>query len=172
MPSFSLRMARPNELPKLVDIDDDASVVYVQAGIKIKLDKNHPFVVAESVRWARAIERGLAHVAVDRDDEPIGFATFGFVDGEPYLDQIAVRVRHMRRGIGAALLDRAISWSNGRPLWLTTYSHLPWNRLYYERHGFVMIQESECGLELRAILAEQRAALPDPEQRIAMVRLP
>lgn len=168
--SFSLRLARPDELHTLVDIDDEASELYTQAGLRMAFEKEHPFVVAEAVRWAGAIERGLAHVAVNREDQPIGFVTLSFVDGEPYLDQIAVRPSAMRRGVGTALLRHAISWSSGRPLWLTTYSHVPWNRPYYERHGFVSVPESACGSELRAILREQRAALPDPDRRVAMVR--
>lgn len=172
MEPFSLRQARPTELPKLVEIDDEASELYVEAGIRFELAKDHPFVVAESMRWAAAIGRGLAHVAVDTRDEPLGFATLGFVDGEPYLDQIAVRPRAMRRGIGTTLLRHAVGWSGDRPLWLTTYSHLPWNRPYYERDGFVAVAETLCGPELRAILDQQRQVLPAPDERVAMVRAP
>ena len=168
MESFSLRVARPDELQKLILIDDEASELYAQAGLRITLSKDHPFTVAESSRWAAAIARGLAHVAVDTQDQPIGFAAVGIVDGNPYLDQLAVCPRVMRRGIGTALLRHAISWSSGRTLWLTTYSHLPWNRPYYQRHGFVPMPDDACGAELLAILGEQRAALPDPGQRIAM----
>lgn len=168
--SFTLRRARPGELQTFIDIDDDAGELYAQEGLKLALEKDHPFVVDESARWALAIERGLAQVAVTLEDEPIGFVALRLVDGEPYLDQIAVRRRNMRCGVGTALLRHAISWSAGRPIWLTTYSHLPWNRSYYERHGFVSVAESECGSELRSILREQRAALPDPDQRVAMVR--
>lgn len=170
--SFSIRQARANELQQLVAIDDDASELYAEAGIELALDKTHPFVVAESARWAIAVERGLAHIAVDADDEPIGFMTLGFVDGQPYLDQVAVRVSSMRHGVGTALLRYALEWSGTRPLWLTTYSHLPWNRPYYERHGFVVVPEGACGSELRAILRHQRSALPDPDKRVAMVCAP
>ena len=80
---FSLRLARPDELPKLVAIDDEASELYAHAGLEVALAKDHPFVVAESVRWTRAIARSLADVAVDSQDQPMGFMTLGFVDGEP-----------------------------------------------------------------------------------------
>lgn len=68
MESFSLRQARPDELQKLVAIDDEASELYVQAGLEFAFEPNDPFVLAESVRWADAIERGLAQVAVDGRD--------------------------------------------------------------------------------------------------------
>lgn len=170
MNEYSLRLAHSDELQRLVAIDDDASELYVQEGIDFGLATDHPFVVAEKIRWASAIEQGLAFVAVNQRDTPIGFAALGYVDGEPYLDQLAVLPSYMRRGVGTSLLYHAISWSGRRPLWLTTYSHLPWNRPYYERHGFVAIEEAECGVELCAVLQDQRAALPDPEQRIAMAR--
>lgn len=172
MDSFSLRIVRADELPALMEIDDEASELYLQAGLSLGLEKDHPFVVSESIRWAGAIEKGLAHVAVDIQDRPIGFISLRFVDSQPYLDQIAVRPSNMRRGVGTALLRKAIFWSAHRPLWLTTYSHLSWNRPYYERYGFVVVPESACGSELRSVLREQRGALPSPEQRVAMVRRP
>ena len=170
MEELSLRIAKSDDLQILVAIDDEASELYAKAGLKFEFEKDHPFVVAEKLRWANAIEKGLAHVAVNNKDTPIAFSTLSYVDGEPYLDQIAVLLSYMRCGVGASLLNHAISWSSGRPLWLTTYAHLPWNRPYYERHGFVTINEGECGAELCAVLQEQRAALPEPDQRIAMVR--
>lgn len=166
---FQIRTARPAELEILVAIDDESTKLYAESGLEFSLEADHPFVVAESSRWAVAIERMLAHVAVDSQDDPVGFITLGFVDGHPYLDQLAVLPSFMRRGVGSALLRQAISWSSERSLWLTTYSHLTWNRPYYERHGFVTVSENEWGSELIAIVQEQRAALPDPWQRIAMV---
>lgn len=170
MEPFSLRLARPDELQELIAIDDEASELYAQAGLALALTKDHPFVKAEAERWAKAIAQSLAHLAVDDRGRPIGFMTLGFVDGEPYLDQLSVRPSAMRRGVGGALLRQAFSWCGTRRIWLTTYSHLPWNRRYYEERGFVVVPEQECGVELRAILREQREALPAPDERIAMVR--
>ena len=166
---FSLRRARPDELRAIVGIDDAASALYAEAGLELALAPEHPFVLAETARWARAIENSLAHVAVDSEDRILGFMTLGIVDQAPYLDQLAVQPHAMRRGIGAALIGEAVRWSAARPLWLTTYSHFPWNQPYYARHGFIAVPESECGPELRAILEDQRVTLPAPEKRVAMV---
>ncbi len=167
---YVLRLARPEELHEIIGIDDAASELYADAGLALALAPDHPFVVAESERWARAIAGGLAHVAVDAGDSPLGFMTLGLVDGAPYLDQLAVHPRAMRRGIGGALLQRAFAWSGARALWLTTYAHLPWNLPYYERYGFVVVPEDACGQEMRAILDSQRAVLPVADKRVAMVR--
>jgi len=49
--------------------------------------------------------------------------------------------------MGRRLLQLALSLTAPAALLLTTYAHLPFNRPYYERFGFV---------------------LPDPHQRVAM----
>lgn len=170
MGEFLLRAARPDELHEFIAIDDAASGLYAQAGIRLALHAGHPFVVAEAQRWAVAIEANMAEVAVDHRDRPLAFMALGVVDGEPYIDQLAARPDVMRRGIGTALLDRAIARLGTDRIWLTTYEHVPWNRPWYERHGFAPVPDSGCGPELRAILEVQRAALPRPDMRIAMAR--
>ncbi len=166
--AVTVRPARVDDLPRLVAIDDEASVLYVEAGLRIALDHADPFVVAEVARWEAAIGRGHAWVAADALDRPLGFAIAGVVDGEPYLDQLAVDPAHMRRGLGRRLIARVRRWAldRGRALWLTTYDHLSFNRPYYERFGFEV--EPRVGPELAEILDAQRAALPAPERRVAM----
>ncbi len=167
---FSLRLARQHELGELVRIDEAAGTLFAQVGIIFGFGWDHPFAQAELARWNRAIELGLAHVAVDSDDRPLGFVTLETIDGAPYMNQLSVHPTAMRRGIGRALVRRAIKWSDGRPLWLTTYSHVPWNAPYYRRlFNFEIVPELECGAELRGILESERAILPDPECRVAMV---
>jgi GNAT superfamily N-acetyltransferase len=172
-PGVWVRLAEPEELDALVAIDDDASALYTEHGLPLELAPTHPFSQAERVRWRASIERASAFVALDATGERLGFAALDVIDGQPYLDQLAVRRAHMRRGVGRALLERSIAWAEqqgGDALWLTTYGHLPFNRPYYERHGFQVVVESECGPDIRHHLDEQRRALPAPEERAAMRR--
>lgn len=167
---FDLRLAVPDELDVLVAIDDDASLLYAMAGLPLGLPPDHPFVLAEGRRWGRAIAEGAAWVAVDGDDQPVGFAVLGQLDGRPYLDQVAVRLAWMRRGLGTALVRRALEQARGAgELWLTTYSHLPWNGPFYEKLGFSEVPEAICGPEMREVLREQRRLLPSSRFRTAMV---
>ena len=170
MKQFTLRKAVSEELDRLIDIDDEASTLYEAAGIKIALDYDHPFVVAESQRWADAINKGLVYLALDANNTPVGFVAFCMVDNQPYLDQLSVHPNNMRQGVGTKLLNVAISWSDDKSLWLTTYSNVAWNRPYYEKQGFITISEESCGPELREIIRQQRDALPNPDERIIMVR--
>lgn len=166
---FSLRKAAPEDLARLIYIDDQSSKLYETSGFNIALNSDHPFVLSESARWAHAIKKGYVYLAMETIGQPIGFVALGFVDGEPYLDQLSVLPDYMRCGVGTTLLERAIRWAGDSPIWLTTYSHIAWNRPYYEKNGFVQVFEKACGPELQEILREQRRALPEPKQRIAMV---
>jgi GNAT superfamily N-acetyltransferase len=166
-----MRRATPFEIAELTRIDDDAARLYAEAGVHFDGPLVHDFGEAERRRWKVAVERGLGELATDATGRAIGFLTLGYVDGRPYLDQLSVLRSFMRRGVGRALLNHAIAWSErAGELWLTTYAHLPWNAPMYARHGFVIVDDSRCGPELRDVLIEQRAALPCPAQRVAMVR--
>lgn len=172
MTSYTLRAATGDELDKASSIDDAAGLLFAEAGLSIDLQSDHPFVVAERARWRAAIAQGqlwfACHASV-----PIGFSALGRVGEHAYLEQLAVLPEHGRRGVGTMLLNTArdCALHNGESaLWLTTYAHVAWNKPYYERHGFVVVPESQCSPELRAVLTEQRATLPAPTERIAMMR--
>lgn len=170
---FDLRIPSDGELPLLIEIDDDACQLYEVCGVKLGLTAESPFARAERARWARCLAEGSVFLATGRAGESLGFAACGWIDGEPYLDQLSVRLSAIRRGIGTALIERAGAWARergGRRLWLTTYGHLPFNRPMYERRGFSVVPEAVCGPEIVHHLDEQRRCLPLPNERVAMRR--
>jgi GNAT superfamily N-acetyltransferase len=155
------------------EIDDDAGTLYAEHGISLELAPSHPFVQAELARWRRSAELGRAFIAAEGDGSPLGFAALDLADGQPLLEQLGVRRAAMRRGIGARLLEQSLAWGRdvgGTELWLTTYAHLPFNRPFYERHGYAAVSDAECGPSIRQQLDEQRLVLPCPVQRTAMRR--
>lgn len=169
--AFTLRAGGPDDLAELVSIDDDAGRLFASAGLDFAgLTPDHPFVCSERARWLAAARCGKLELALSESGRAIGFMALGSMDGEPYLEQLSVRCSGMRRGIGSMFMERARAWAaeRARVLWLTTYSHIAWNRSFYERFGFQVVPESGWGPELRACVHEQRGALPAPEQRIAM----
>ncbi len=75
------------------------------------------------------------------------FLTLGFVDGEPYLDQLAVRPIAMptRCREGTPLLRRRVFLVRSPVLFGSPRTLIsPWNRRYYERHGFVWSQKASA----------------------------
>lgn len=171
---YRVRLGVPAEIEALVAIDDDATVLYREQGIAVELGPAHEFALQERERWLGCLQRGSAWVATEPGDDLVGFAAVGSADGGAYLDQLAVRRSHMRRGIGSALVREAVRWSEARsaPLWLTTYDPVPFNRPFYERAGFQVVPQAECGPEVLGHLAQQRRFLPHPQWRVAMRRLP
>jgi len=171
-PSISIRNARADEFPTIIAVDEDATRRYATGGLILDLHPEHPFVLAEQGRWARSLAAGDVFIAEDAARRANGIAVLARVDGEPYLDQLSVRLESAGQGIGTALLTRAFEWARerGDRLWLNTYGHLPWNRPFYERRGFVLVEERVWKPEMRALVEEQRASLPLPEQRVVMFR--
>ena len=167
--TVTLRSASPSEIDVAIAIDDAASTLYETVGIRVDPTADDPFAVAEHDRWRATAANGGMFFAM-RDERPVGLLVFGRVDDAPYLEQLSVHPSAMRSGIGRRLLREAVARANGAGLWLTTYAHVPWTRPFYEREGFVVVPESSCGPQVRAILAEERRWLPEPQQRVAMRR--
>jgi GNAT superfamily N-acetyltransferase len=168
---YQVRLARADEIDELVSIDEDAGALFASTGIDFSaLTPEHPYVRKERLQWIAAAQRGWVFIAVDDAPDAAGFLAMDLMDGESYIEQLSIRMRAMRRGLGSMFVHRALAWAaeRGGGLWLNTYAHVPWNRPYYERFGFEVVPETRCGPQMQACLVAQRAALPDPEQRIAM----
>ena len=172
MTAYVLRLAGVDELDTAMAIDDAASLLFKRLGLVVDLPSEHPFVLGERARWRGAIAQGQLWFAC-HGSEPVGFGALGRAGGAAYLEQLSVVPEHGRRGVGTMLLAAAcahLEHAGEHELWLTTYAHVPWNKPYYERQGFTVVAESQCNADLRAHLDEQRATLPDPAQRVAMMR--
>jgi len=170
--TLTLRPVSHDQIGDAIAIDDDACALYPTAGVHFDIAPDHPFAQAEYARWTSAARSGLAFFAARDHGPALALLVLGHVDGEPYLEQLSVRMFAMRQGVGRSLLQHSIRWAGNAPLWLTTYAHVPWNRPFYEREGFEVVPATECGSGIAAILEEQRRWLPAPEQRVAMRRRP
>lgn len=172
---YRIRMGTEDDVATAVAIDDAASALYAEVGIAFDHKATAPMVAAEQGAWTVAARTGGLLIAdFVGDGSAAGFAAVTEKDGAAYLEQISVVPAHMRRGAGRLLLDASGDLARRRghgEFWLTTYRHVPWNRPFYERHGFVAVAEEGCGAGIRAALALQRACLPQPGERIAMRRI-
>jgi len=167
MTPVTIRVARDGELEIARAIDDDACTLYADAGMPIVA--SGAFFERETERWARSLREGRLLFACNTEGEPVAFASFGTLDGLPFLFQLSTRRAWMQRGIGRRLVERVQRWAvREGSLWLSTYDHMSFNRPFYERLGFTRVDESECGPELRELVADETSALPSPEQRIVM----
>lgn len=130
------------------------------------------YELAELEGWRAA---GRATVAVEGDGQVVGFALVDLVDGHAHLEEIDVDPAAQGLGIGALLLDHVVGAATaaGRaPVTLTTFADVPWNRPWYERHGFVVLADDDPGFgpELRRRVVEEAAHGLDTAIRVVMAR--
>jgi GNAT superfamily N-acetyltransferase len=170
---FPIRTSALTEFDALCDIDDDASTLFIEAGLDLESDEARTFDSAERQRWRQSVAAGSCWVAIGAADQLAGFVAVSQLDGDPYLQQLSVRRRFMRQGIGTSLIAQvareSLSAGHAR-LWLTTYSHLSWNCPFYRRCGFKPVAQQDVGPELRASFEHERRYLPDPDRRVIMCR--
>ncbi len=169
--TYFIELGRPSDLSEAVAIDDDACTLFESVGITVSGAAFEAYTRVEQALWLRAAGLGRLFFGCDERGARLGLLVLDRFDGGTYIEQLSVRRSAMQRGLGRFLLAHANAWAreNHDPvLWLTTYGHVAWNRPFYESAGFSAINARECGEGVRAQLAEQRAVLPAPEQRVAM----
>lgn len=101
----------------------------------------------------------------------MGFLLAKVVDESFHIKEVDVHPACARKGLGGKLLEHSFTVARERnfsSITLTTFKHLPWNGPFYERHGFVSLEESEMGAELSEILRQE--AKDGLNNRIAMRR--
>ncbi|MFI9030796.1 GNAT family N-acetyltransferase [Streptomyces sp. NPDC053560] len=164
-----IRAARADELSRLQDIERAAGRCFRDIGMpEIADDAPPPLAVL-----GRHQQAGLAWVAADRTDTPVGYLIASYVDGNLHVDQVSVHPDSARQGIGRALLDRLTEYAVGREvpaLTLTSFAEVPWNAPYYARCGFRVLGDAEIGAGLRETRREEAAQGLDRWPRVCMRR--
>ena len=164
-----IRLARPDDLPALVDVEREAGSLFRDVDMAAIADDD-PGSVAELAVYQSA---GRAWVSVDSADRPVAYLVAGIVDGCAHIEQVSVHPGHARRGLGGALIETLAEWAAARglkALTLTTFTAVPWNAPYYERLGFRVVPDAETGDGLRSIRRAEAARGLDAWPRAALIR--
>ncbi|CAO3449906.1 putative acetyltransferase [Azospirillum argentinense] len=166
-----IRPTSPCDVPALPGIERSSGEIFRQwAGLEWIADDD----VQSEDRHRALIADGVACVA-----EMEGSGIAAFLNGTVCPDalhiwQVAVHREHQGRGIGRRLIEAAQRHAadHGIPsLTLTTFRVVPWNEPYYQRLGFITLDDARLGPRLKAVLdAEQQAGLPIA-QRCAMRKM-
>ncbi|PAY23844.1 GNAT family N-acetyltransferase [Dietzia natronolimnaea] len=167
--TYRIRPAREIDLIVLQDIERSAGAPFADMGMTSVAEDDPPSI--DSLR--EFVQNGRAWVSTDGSDRPVAYLLADVVDGNAHLGQVSVHSEVMRRGIGTALLNHMIGWAREHRLpavTLTTYTHVPWNGPYYERHGFRYLAEHEESPGLREIRAAEIAHGLDQWPRACMRR--
>jgi GNAT superfamily N-acetyltransferase len=162
-----VRAPRPDELPRLQDIERAAGAAFVDVGLP-DIAADDPASLAELDEYR---SDGRAWVVTDDGDRPVAYVLVDLVDGHAHVEQVSVHPDHGRRGLGRRLLDHVHTWAAARGdavVTLTTFRDVPWNAPYYERCGYRVLQDGALGPGLRALMAEEASHGLDPALRVAM----
>lgn len=107
----------------------------------------------------KAQEESLLWVAVEEGKEPVGYALMQICGDSALLAQMDVHPGHGRKGLGRALVERAIEEAGRKDtanLYLTTFANIRWNAPFYAKCGFVEVPENEHPGFIESILREER----------------
>jgi len=169
MTTYIVREARHSDLPSLQEIERAAGAPFAELGMTAVAEDPPPSLE----ELGEYVAAGRCWVSAGPDDRPVAYLIVDVVDGCAHVEQVSVHPVAQRRGLGAALLDRAAAWADehGLPaLTLTTYTEVPWNGPYYERLGFRYLTETEETSGLQAIRDAERAHGLDLWPRACMRR--
>lgn len=164
---MTIRLAELADIPLLAGIE-------LRAAERFGPDDLPPALRGHSVpeeNLRQALADGLLRVALAPAGEVAGFLAAQGHGDALHISEISVVPEQGGRGLGRALLTTVID--RGRTagyaaLTLTTFSHLPRSKPFYERAGFRALRPEECDERLRQILdAERHSGL---RNRLAMRR--
>jgi GNAT superfamily N-acetyltransferase len=167
--SYSIVPATRRHLREIPKLEQAAATVFPEKDLPQALR----YLVTDHDILEEAQRDGRIWLALDQSQRAVGFALAEILDGEAYLDEVDVHPRHARQGLGTRLVNTVIAWAENSgysSLSLITFRHLPWNARFYERFGFVPLEEHELGPSMLQILAEEAEAGIEVGNRVGMRR--
>jgi GNAT superfamily N-acetyltransferase len=148
--SYRIRLARPDEVAWLREIEDAAGRIFSGLGlIDEALDESFPLD-----ELARLVGMGQVWVACLEDGVAVGMVIASVREGAVYVEEMDVLPAHRRRGLEARLLSTVCAWARAQgyaAVTLSTFRDVPWNGPFYRKHGFRDLQPEEWTPGMRAI---------------------
>jgi GNAT superfamily N-acetyltransferase len=164
---YTLRPARPSDLPRLPLIEAAAAIHF--------LATPYAFIVEDSAANPVSANVDLAHehvwVAADLADQPVGFAILRLLATSVHLHELDVHPQHAGQGLGRRLIEAAAAWARAQgasALTLTTFGDVPWNGPYYARLGFRTLDLATLAPALLEVRQEEANAGLPMAQRVCM----
>ncbi len=107
---YRIRLARPDELPRLREIEDRAGAMLSGLGL-IEEARDVSFPPEDLMTLV-----GLRQVWVgcDTQDVPVGMVIASSRDGAAYVEELDVLPAHGRRGLDTLLLDQVCVWAEAQ----------------------------------------------------------
>lgn len=124
------------------------------------------------------LSRALSHEALwiaEWESEPAGFLAAHLYPSELYIREVDVLRRFGRRGIGTALVQRAVERARGAEcerVVLRTFRCVAWNEPFYHSLGFREVERASWSEAMFALLQQEDEWGLKPEKRLFMALSP
>lgn len=167
MPEFLIRLAEPDDVPWLEDVERSAAKAF--SVLDCPLPNGSP-TVPQSLLMEMA-GRGKLWVACNESGKIIGFVGCRDMDDILYVHEISVAYAFQKQGAGRSLMQAVLDEATvaGYPaVGLTTSRDIVWNFPFYETFGFREIAAYECPA-LSAQLQDEVHNGANPATRCAMI---
>lgn len=165
-----VRLARPDDLYALPSIERSAATLFRDAGLAWIADGD----TMDAALLAAACRNQTLWVAVNDEDEPVGFLAAHPLDESFHIAELSVARPHQNRGMGAALIAAVVEHASRKgfcAVTLTTYRDLSWNGPFYSKQGFAEIDAATAGDgHVRKVRAEMEAG-HDASRRCVMMNI-
>lgn len=152
---YTLQLAKETHIPSLSAIEESVGAMFTPGSIPES-------VLAERVPrdvFADAVSQGRLLAVLDASQIPVGFAFWQNIGAFALLALIEVSPPHGQKGLGKALVLQVINQvaeAGFQQLYLTTFSNIPWNAPFYQKLGFVLLNDEEQPDFIKDILLEER----------------
>jgi len=166
--NYTIELAAEYHLRAIPAIEQAAAAMFAEVDLPSELR----FLVTDRETLIEAQRAERLWVALDEKKNAVGFALARGVGVYAHLEEMDVHPDHGRRGIGSQLLGAVITWARaaGFPgITLITFRHLQWNMPFYEKHGFIELEQEESSRGLRELICEEAEAGLEPRNRVAML---
>ncbi|MDO8902159.1 MAG: GNAT family N-acetyltransferase [Phenylobacterium sp.] len=171
---MNIRLARPEDLDLLPEIEVSAATLFRDQGLAITSDETDgaPLDFTPAAVWKPIAAAGLLWVVAEEKGPPGGFLAARIEDNRLHILEFDVHRRHQGQGLGRRLLAFAIAEARRRGLEglsLTTFRDAPWNAPFYASAGFKVIERDAAPETLQAYLDREASRGLDPARRCAMI---
>jgi GNAT superfamily N-acetyltransferase len=169
--SYIIRLATPADAPLLPAVELAAASLYLTQLEVTGLTAETLAEPNSAEEFAMAQQADMLWVAVDADDNPIGFALLAEIDQWLHLDELDVLPEYGRRGIGTALVQHVCQLARdaGYPgVTLATFRDVAWNAPFYQHLGFQVVPPAEQTPGLQAVVASEKEGGLHTDLRVVM----
>jgi GNAT superfamily N-acetyltransferase len=166
---YHLRLARPDEVGRLREIEDEAGERFNGLDI-FDPSLSSSFSLDEMYRLAKLDQ---IWVACDSNDRPVGMIVASIRCGNGYIEELDVLPEHGRKGLGARLIEQVLKWALEQGceyVDLSTFRDVPWNGAFYRKNRFRDLIPDEWTGDMPRIRGEETRRGLVPEARVFMRR--